>query len=457
VISPVRRRSARRRSTAWQSWLAVCTLLTAHTTGLLQAAPPAGPATGLPEPPQAVTLEGAVALSLQQNPELAALRQQHGIAAAAVVIARTYPFNPVAQSGVFAVKGAPDLKPTKQQHQLTLEVELRGQRGYRKQAAFAALSRTDWEIASQEVTFAVNTIRAFDNLLYRQGKLAVTEEFLRLNQRGAEQVKQLVERGTLHAADLILARAEVSDIRTQVGLNRTALITAWRDFFGALGLSYGNVVPQGTLERPAPSVGGEQLLDLALEYRPDLFARRAGVAEAEAHAALQVADRFGNPTIGAQYELDESQTQFIGPQISIPIPVLNHRAGEIQQARAQQALAVIQLQQVEIGIRRDVPAAAAQVAEARAWVASYQKQILPDLRRSLAEIERLFQDGQPGVDVLRVLDVRRKLLHAQDGYLDALLAYTQALSQLAIAVGDPAVAMGLYGDGEARPQATSPQ
>ena len=82
---------------------------------------------------------------------------------------------------------------------------------------------------------------------------------------------------------------------------------------------------------------------------------------------------------------------------------------------------------------------------------------MPDLRRGLADIERLFQDGQPGVDVLRVLDVRRKLLRAQDGYLDALLAYTQALAQLATAVGDPAVAMGLYLDAEARPLLNRPQ
>ena len=84
-----------------------------------------------------------VALTLQQNPELAAIRQQHGIAAGSVVIARTYPFNPVAQSAVFSVKGEPGLRPIKQQHQVTLEVELLGQRGHRQQAAFAALSRAD--------------------------------------------------------------------------------------------------------------------------------------------------------------------------------------------------------------------------------------------------------------------------------------------------------------------------
>jgi hypothetical protein len=46
------------------------------------------------------------------------------------------------------------------------------------------------------------------------------------------------------------------------------------------------------------------------------------------------------------------------------------------------------------------------------------------------------------VDVLRVLDVRRKLLRAQDGYFDALITYTSALADLAQAVGDPGLAMG---------------
>src|SRR5207247_2451381 len=142
------------------SWSVLCACLAAT---LVRAAPPAELPVGQTESASsAITLEAAVALGLQQNPELASLRQQHGIASAA------------------------------------------------------------------------NTIRAFDNLRDRQAKLALTEEFLRLNQRGAEQVRQLVERGTLRAADLILTRAEVSDVQTQIGLNRTALVAARRDFLGAL-------------------------------------------------------------------------------------------------------------------------------------------------------------------------------------------------------------------------------
>ena len=55
---------------------------------------------------------------------------------------------------------------------------MRHQGRYRRQAAAAALSRTEWEIAGQELAFAVNAIRGFDGLLYRQGKLEVTEDFL---------------------------------------------------------------------------------------------------------------------------------------------------------------------------------------------------------------------------------------------------------------------------------------
>src|SRR5205085_1198302 len=102
---------------------------------------------------------------------------------------------------------------------------------------------------------------------------------------------------------------------------RTALVSARRDFLAALGLSDANFILQGTLERPAPSVEAESLLAAALEHRPDLFARRAGAAEAESRVHLQVADRFGNPSIGAEYELDESRTRFIGPVVSVPLPI----------------------------------------------------------------------------------------------------------------------------------------
>src|SRR5207249_7285285 len=99
-----------------------------------------------PPRPPALTLQDAMAWGLQNNPELAAVRQQHGVAAAAVVIARTYPHNPTLDTRVAYAHGPDVTNPVDSQFALLFPVELRGQQGFRREAAAAALSRTDWEI-----------------------------------------------------------------------------------------------------------------------------------------------------------------------------------------------------------------------------------------------------------------------------------------------------------------------
>ena len=52
-----------------------------------------------------LSLDASVQYALANNPQLMALRQQHGIAAAGVVIAKTYPFNPIYQGSLQNAKG----------------------------------------------------------------------------------------------------------------------------------------------------------------------------------------------------------------------------------------------------------------------------------------------------------------------------------------------------------------
>jgi outer membrane protein TolC len=393
-----------------------------------------------------LSIEASVQYALANNPQLMAVREQHGIAAAGVVIAKTYPFNPIYQ-GIFQDAQGPNgtvTNPFPQQHQVTLEFELFHQRMYRQQAAYAALSRSDWEIAAQELLFAVNTIRAFDAVLYRRRKLELSQEFLRLNQQGAEQVKQLVERGTLKSGDLVISRAEVSDIQSQIIVDQSAITSARREYYRALGLVDELAEPSGALERPVPVRDTEFWLQAANDLRPDLSARAAAVREAEAGIRLQKANRFGNPSVGPIYATNESQVTFIGAQVQVPIPILNCHDGEIRQAVSQDVQARLTVHQTEVEIWQDVTFAATKVAETRHLVENYREVILPALRKGLDDTQLLFQQGQGGVDILRVLDVRRKLLKAEDGYLDALLAYTTAMADLAQGVGDASVAMGQY-------------
>jgi outer membrane protein TolC len=387
-----------------------------------------------------LTQADAIRWALEHNPEIAAIRQQHGIAAAGVMIANTYPFNPILGSEVRAAFGPPSAGVTNSVsnlHTVQLELELRHQGHYRREGATATLSRTDWEIANQEVLLAVRVARAFDTLLYRRDKLRLLEETIKINEEAAVRVGRLFEANKVRKADVIVIQSEVFGFRAQASAARTTFAIASYDLRRALGPVPGTLVLKGGLTPAVAGGDAEALPRVALERRADLRARESALAEADARLRLEVANRYGNPVIGPAYELDPTRVNLVGAQMALPIPVLNVHRGEIRQRQAERDRAALEVRQVEVQVQQDVDAALARLKSALAWEETYRAHLIPDLRKGLAEMEKLFEAGDPGVDLLRVLDVRRKLLAAQDGYLDALWEISQARADLAAAVGDP--------------------
>jgi cobalt-zinc-cadmium efflux system outer membrane protein len=391
-----------------------------------------------------VTLDTAVNWALANNPDLNALRQTHGIAAGMLITAETYPYNPLLEGRVQGVTGpVPGAIPAhiKLEYLLLQQLELRHQGRYRRQQASAALSRTDWEIATQELALAVRVARAFATVMYRQEKLRLVEATVHLNEDAAGQVTKLRDQGLLRTADLIVARTEVADSRAQVGAARVVVTVAQTELRRLLGLVDEPLDIAGTLEGATPADDGAVLTALALERRPDLRARQLAISEAQAALRLAVANRYGNPTFGPAYEFDPDRTNFYGAQLNVPIPVFNTQPGLIEQRKAEVARAALNARALEQAVRLDVPAALERLRRAEAWASSYRNDVLPTLQTSLRDIERLLVLNEPGVDVLRVLDTRRKLLRARDVYLDALFETTQARADLAAAVGSPVLAI----------------
>src|SRR5262249_27961602 len=156
------------------------------------------------------------------------------------------------------------------------------------------VTRTEWEIATQEVNTAVAAVRSFNAVVYRRRKLDVLEDTVRYAEDVVGQVKKLVELGRLRPTDLILARTELDAARAQLGQGRTALAVARADLRRQLGTLDDSFEVKGELDLPVPALGIETYTQAAQE-RPDIQARKAAVAEAQARYRLQVADRFGNP------------------------------------------------------------------------------------------------------------------------------------------------------------------
>jgi cobalt-zinc-cadmium efflux system outer membrane protein len=389
-----------------------------------------------------LSLPEAVRVGLENNPALAAQRKSKGIAAARLVIAETYPFNPTLETRVQYARGPEQAGVTNKypvESLLLMEVELHGQGKHRREAAAAALSRTEWEVAAQEQELAGQVVKAYTGLLYRQEKLRLAQETLKLNEQFVDDVRRLVRLGRLRGADLISAETEVADAADAVGASRESLAASRQDLLKTLGLLEGAFDCVGTLESGKWGWDAAELKTLALERRADLKARNLAVAEAAAGVRLAEANRFGNPTVGPAYSYDPSKVRMIGAQVNLPLPVANSHRGEVLQSAAEHAQAQTQLRQSEFDALQDVAASTQRVDLLQQRAEQIRKKLLPDLERAGADMEKLFQAGEPGVDVLKVIDVRRKVLKARDNYLDLLWALRQARADVIAATGEPAL------------------
>jgi outer membrane protein TolC len=392
-----------------------------------------------PQPQVMLTLHEAVQWALEHNPALATFRNNRGIAQAAVQIARQYPFNPIIQDYTWYGQGpavADVINPIFNEHTARLDLELLHQGRYRRAMARAALTRTEWEIAAQELLTSILVTRAFNTLIYRQEKYRLLEEGFQLTEQVADFTKNLVEQGTLRSADLLLANADVLDARNALGPGRSVAVVAENDLRRALGMVGESFQPVGTLEKGYVPPPIEVLVQAGLERRPDLHALQFAVHEAKQRFNLEVANRWGNPSLGPAFEENETSVTFVGIWMIWQLPIINTRKGEIRQRAAELARAMQARYQGEVLVKQDVFTSLARLAQAEQVIKTFNAETLPKLRQTREEIDKLYAAGQPGVDLGRTIDVRRRLLRAQDAYLDALFELSQAQTDLAAAVAD---------------------
>jgi outer membrane protein TolC len=418
----------------------LCALvIMAGATLSVRADPP-----GTQPPNYVLTVEKSVAWALEHNPELAAYRGQRGIARAGVVIARTYPFNPVFSATVMGDNGPPAAGITNHVASVTTfmqEVEVRGQSRIRREAAAAALSRVEYEIAVQEQLFAVQTIRAFNGFLYQQEKLRLLDETIGLQEQTSKKVKQLVDQGfKLKAADFMLTHADELESRGQRGSRQNQAVIAWNALQRFLGRPVENAQVSGSLPGAPPQGSPEHWTRYALEKRPELQAMLMFYREAEQRERLAVANRWGNPSIGTKTEDNETSVWFVGAQLQFSVPIFNTRRGEIMQRQAEKNKVMLDVQRIETQIPQEVAAALDRLHQARKWLQTLEDEVLPALRKTMVDFDQLFAQGE--IDVLRLIEVRRRDLRTRDNYLDALWELNQARADLAAAVGDFMIATG---------------
>ncbi len=315
-------------------------------------------------------------------------------------------------------------------------IELGHRRAYREAVARAAFTQTQWNVVQAELSALVQTYRLHQTGTYRREKLRVAKQLARFNQALVETVQRQMQANQASAADASMAEVENQATIQQLAAAQQDFVAALTELREQMGIPEyaANIEPTGPLRVPGPIAPGdeEQLVRTALSSRPEIHAAAAQVAISRAAVCLARADRIPIPSVGPVYEKDESGTTFYGIVASSPIPVLNAGGPLVRQREAEYRRDVVSLEQTQQRVRAQVKATLAKWSQVQQLVSRTQPTIQP-IQAEAERMERLYKAGQ--TDLLRLLQVRQRLIQAENAQLDALWQATQAYADLLAALG----------------------
>lgn len=421
------------------------------------------------EPPSALatqlTLPGAIETSLEQNPDLIALRQTEGVSRAVVGVARSFPFNPFFQFQATPVEQAPASAKASEpnaaqkifQYYLVMQTfELAHQRRHREAAAMAQLSSVRWNVFQAELQNIALTEQFFMTALYQRGLRDLARAGANLSGSLLAVMERQLAAGQASAADAATTRIDARATRQQARLAeanyQTALLALRRqlnlradakfELAGDLGeLEWLPVDAEHLSQVPSlrravsPNDNFDVLIRELASGRPDVMSARSLAAAAQANRNLARANRVPNLIAGPYYQSDDFGIKYFGfrGQVDIPVantgrPLLNQRTAELRQQQ-------VAAEQLRRRAEQEVRAALERYERARQLAADSAADLGEGMPIEIQRLEQQFEAGE--VDMMRIFTARSSLLQLRRAYLDSLNELALAAAGVTAATGLP--------------------
>jgi outer membrane protein TolC len=304
----------------------------------------------------------------------------------------------------------------------------------------AKAASTGHERARQQVVHGV--MEAYTGAVLADRHLQVAREALGTAKAHVELVRDLYEGGMVVESDLLQAQVRESEVEEMVARAESARATAIAGLNLAMGVPLGQpVVLPETIDVEAAAAGRslDVLVSEALEQRPDLASAEAGTEAAKAMARSARAGFW--PDVGVQGAYEANAESFFGTNgtnwsviVAATIPLFDgfETRSKVRAARAEVDAASEQTallrQQIELDVRRayhDLRAATKRLAQARRAV---------DLAEaSLRIVEDRYKEGL--TTMVELLDAETALTRARTRRVAARRDVLLSRATLDLAVG----------------------
>ncbi len=375
-----------------------------------------------------LTLEAALALAREQNPEMRAAGASVDAASGRADQASRWT-NPELE---LSAEDWPTARGFSQSKQLA---------GVGQTVPFPGKKRLDRQIGAQEV-HAAQAQRGFRQVeLEREVKTAfyqvlaaerlagVAGELVQVAQASADAAQKRVEAGAAAVQEQLRAEILLEQARNeQTGFEREA--AAAREtlalVLGRPGLK--NASLAGTLaETPNPSLL-EERPESWLTNHPSVAAAQAEVDRARLAERRARLEPYPDPRLGVAGGRDGgSDASIVQFSVALPLPIFDRSKGRVKEARAGVRMAEAGRDAAQQRLLRDWGTAQKRLQAAARQVAQYRERILP----KAVEAQRLVQNGfeQGKFGFIDALDTHRTAAEAR-------LAYQQKLLEMNVAQAD---------------------
>ncbi|MGE0679567.1 MAG: TolC family protein [Candidatus Binatia bacterium] len=392
---------------------------------------------------QSLTLDlpTTIARALRENPDLQAKRQALGIALGRVQQAELlFLENP--QLNVDAdFRHRRFAEPSGRsgadvEVRLLQEIEIAGQRGYRREAATKNLNRAEQAVADAERRLQLEVTQVFYDLLGLQEKITAQRQMLATQEDLLLAGRERFDRGDISVLEVDTLRLERDRAHSELVSSEEERVSAETQLHSLLGLGKEPllVVEGQALAIPTEEVREERLRsrdDLqvcALAHRPDVKAARLALEGREAELQLAQARRIPNISLGPLYKFD-NEDQVIGGALSIPLPFFNRNQHEITAAMANLQVGRTEVEARTLAVKQEVAAAHARLQLAKQRVAPYGKTYLHNLTESLTSARKAYEAGE--INIFEFSVTLDRLAQTRFRYLEAVLGYRRAEAELA--------------------------
>jgi outer membrane protein, heavy metal efflux system len=389
---------------------------------------------------QVLTLSEAIAMAKRNSPRLrgAAAANQRAVAATRTAKAYTNPTAEVFEGLQYARPiSIPGIPGVLQHYAAYQAIEIPSERRARRR--FAELASTSSRYGQEGVLLSVegDAKHAFYTVLRRREEVEHAKENLKLVEDLRRRVEVEVKVGERGGLELTRAEAEIAHARFAVRSAELELANS----IALLRISIAapadtHLDPRGSLEPTLKLPPLKEIHELVLRTHPAVAQLVSDVKVAEAKLDHERALRIPQPTLFAEFE-NQPDLRFWRAGVTVPIPLWDHRQGQIAESQAaiSETNAVLDQRRLELISATEHAYEQYQLADQQATALEGGE--LRAAETAVDAAKAAYRFGERGI--VEVLDAQRVLQSVRGDLVDAQYQRQSALIDLeelgAIALG----------------------